>query len=71
MKRAYAGLSERERRALAEDEAFFDLPHGGVRLGVLCWLGSNGLRRIPLDQVNAAGRKWLADRGLISQEVAR
>jgi len=71
MKRAYRDLNDRERRARAEDEAFFDMPYGRVRLDVMCWLGVNGLRRIPLDQCCDAARRWIADRGLISREVAR
>jgi hypothetical protein len=71
MKRAYAQLTDRERRARAEEEAFFDLPGTGTRLELLCFLGVNGCRRIPIDQVGPAARQWLDDRGLLPQEVAR
>lgn len=64
MKRAYRPLSIRERRARAEDEAFFDMPYGRARLDVMCWLGVNGLRRIPLDAVCQQARHWLDERGL-------
>lgn len=71
MKRKYARLTDRERRAHAEDEAFFDMPYGPTRLDVMCWLGVNGLRRIPLEKVGPTGRKWLAERGLAPQENSR
>lgn len=64
MKRAYRDLTDRERRARAEDEAFFELPGGAMRLDILCAMGVNGLRRIPLDQVAAPARKWFDDRGV-------
>lgn len=64
MKRAYRSLPLRDRRARAEDEAFFDMPYGRVRLDVMCWLGVNGLRRIPLDTVCKQARHWLDERGL-------
>jgi len=71
MKRAYRDLNDRERRARAEDEAFFELPGTSTRLDILCFLGINGCRRIPIDQVGQPARQWLADRGLLPQEVAR
>ncbi len=70
MKRAYADLSDRERRARAEDEAFFDMAFGPTRLDVMCFFGTNGLTRIPFEQLGAAARRWLTDRGLAPQEVA-
>lgn len=64
MKRAYAPLNDRDRRARAEDEAFFDLPGNATRLDILCVLGLTGLRRIPITEACAPARAWLADRGI-------
>jgi hypothetical protein len=71
MKRAYRSLPLRDRRARAEDEAFFELPDGSMRRDALCVLGLKGMRRIPITDACPAARRWLADRGLAPQEGAR
>lgn len=62
MKRIYRHLNLEQRKAIAIDEAYFDMPDTTVRIEILAFLQGR------VDETSGPAEKWLNDRGLINDE---
>lgn len=56
-------MTDRERRARAHEEAFFDLLDGQARIHILAFL--DPIRKKPENELSDAARKFLQDRGIL------